>query len=325
MIYEKINIEKLKNIHLFDNSFNSSYKKELNSVKIFTQEEEVELYKSFIAGNLESADNLIKSQLKFIVLIAKQFYYTIYSNKEKMGAIEFSDIIAAGNEGLVKCLYNKKWDYTRGERFISYAYYYIYGFILKLIQYEASIIRIPINKRREIYSMVTKYKKKIKNNKATIDYDDLKHTKKGKKMAHVINLMKLSVVSLDDDLKKTNEIESDNEKGEILNPSLKEQIVDENGFDFLMFKKSIQNIIELIIYKGQKRERKVSDKIKSREQEIIKLYFGFEDEPWSKVDISKKFKITKQRVQQIIDVRLSQWKEEYKDCKLLKEYWYEMN
>ena len=109
--------------------------KEISHFKVLTPEQEAELAFKMYQGDTEARDKIIKSNLRFVVSIAKQ-----YQGK----GIEFEDLIAVGNLGLVKA--TEKFDPNLGYRFLSYAGWWIRDYIINEIINNGKLIRVPFNK-----------------------------------------------------------------------------------------------------------------------------------------------------------------------------------
>jgi RNA polymerase primary sigma factor len=109
--------------------------KEISKYKILTPEEEIDLATKSAEGDIEARDTLIKSNMRFVVSIAKQ-----YQGK----GVDLEDLIAVGNCGLLKA--TEKFNPELGYRFLSYAGWWIRDFIINEIINHGRLIRIPFNK-----------------------------------------------------------------------------------------------------------------------------------------------------------------------------------
>ncbi len=108
------------------------YLNSISKIPLLSPEEEKEIAKKAKEGDKEALEKLIKSNLRFVVNVAKN--YTGYG-------IPFQELISAGNIGLIEAA--KRFDPERGVRFISYAIWWIKQSILQTIQSQKDIIKIP--------------------------------------------------------------------------------------------------------------------------------------------------------------------------------------
>ena len=106
---------------------------------LLTVDEEVELARRIKEGDKSALDRLVRSNLRFVVSVAKQ-----YHNQ----GVELTDLISEGNLGLVKAA--EKFDETRGFKFISYAVWWIRQAIQQAIPEQSRVVRLPQNRLGEI-------------------------------------------------------------------------------------------------------------------------------------------------------------------------------
>lgn len=111
------------------------YFQDINKYSLITAEEEVSLAIRIRHGDDVALEKLVVANLRFVVSVAKQ-----YQNQ----GLSFPDLINQGNLGLVKAA--KKFDETRGFKFISYAVWWIRQSIMEAISEHTRIVRLPLNR-----------------------------------------------------------------------------------------------------------------------------------------------------------------------------------
>jgi RNA polymerase primary sigma factor len=111
------------------------YLHDIGKEELITPEEEVELAKRITMGDQEALEKLTKANLRFVVSVAKQYQHQ---------GLSLPDLINEGNLGLIKAA--KKFDETKGFKFISYAVWWIRQCILQALAEQSRIVRLPLNK-----------------------------------------------------------------------------------------------------------------------------------------------------------------------------------
>ncbi len=111
------------------------YLSDISRIGLITADEEAELARRIRTGDQEALEKMTRSNLRFVVSVAKQ-----YQNQ----GLSLSDLINEGNCGLIKAA--KRFDETRGFKFISYAVWWIRQSILQAIVDHSRIVRLPLNK-----------------------------------------------------------------------------------------------------------------------------------------------------------------------------------
>ncbi len=111
------------------------YLTDIGKINMLSAEEEAEMARRIREGDQEALERMTKANLRFVVSVAKQ-----YQNQ----GLSLSDLINEGNVGLMKAA--KRFDETKGFKFISYAVWWIRQSILQAIVEYSRIVRLPLNK-----------------------------------------------------------------------------------------------------------------------------------------------------------------------------------
>ncbi len=111
------------------------YLNDIGKITMLTADEEAELARRIREGDQAALERMTKANLRFVVSVAKQ-----YQNQ----GLSLSDLINEGNVGLMKAA--KRFDETKGFKFISYAVWWIRQSILQAIVEYSRIVRLPLNK-----------------------------------------------------------------------------------------------------------------------------------------------------------------------------------
>ena len=125
------------------------YLKEIGQIKLLTAEEEVELAKRVSAGDQAAKDKLTEANLRLVVSIAKK-----YSGR----GLHILDLIQEGNTGLIRAV--DKFDWTKGNKFSTYATWWIRQAITRAIADQARTIRVPVH-MVEVINKATRCNRKL--------------------------------------------------------------------------------------------------------------------------------------------------------------------
>ncbi|MGB6268397.1 MAG: RNA polymerase sigma factor RpoD/SigA [Olleya sp.] len=265
------------------------YLQDISKLPMITAEEEVELAQKIRQGCQKSLDLLTTANLRFVVSVAKQ-----YQNQ----GLTLPDLINEGNAGLVKAA--KRFDETRGFKFISYAVWWIRQAILSALAEQSRIVRLPLNKIGSINKIrkVTSYLEQINQRppSASEIAKELDLT-----ISDVTQSMKISSrhVSMDAPLKEGEDyslydLVSSNESP---NP------------DMNLMRESLNTEIERAL-----------ETLTPRESDVIRLNFGLSNQPAMTLDeIGRTFDLTRERVRQIREKGIRRLRQTSKS-KILKTY-----
>ena len=125
------------------------YLKEIGQVRLLSADEEIELAKKVSEGDKAAKDKLTEANLRLVVPIAKK-----YSGR----GLHILDLIQEGNTGLIRAV--DKFDYTKGNKFSTYATWWIRQAITRAIADQARTIRVPVH-MVEVINKATRYNRKL--------------------------------------------------------------------------------------------------------------------------------------------------------------------
>ena len=245
------------------------YLKEIGKVDLITADEEVELAQRIKVGDQTALEKLTKANLRFVVSVAKQ-----YQNQ----GLTLPDLINEGNLGLIKAA--KRFDETRGFKFISYAVWWIRQSILQALAEQSRIVRLPLNKIGSINKINKMYAFLEQENERPPSAEEI-----AKKLDMTVNDVKESMknsgrhVSMDAPL-----IEGE----------------DSNLYDVLNSGES-PNPDRKLLHESLRIEiNRALETLTPREADVVKLYFGLgEHQPMTLEEIGETFDLTRERVRQI--------------------------
>lgn len=255
-----------KFINYADDSI-ARYFKEIRKTDLLTPEEEVELAIRIKDGDESAKEKLVKSNLKFVISIAKEY---------QGQGLALSDLISDGNEGLIKAAY--RFDHTRGFRFISYAVWWIRQSIIQSLNDNSRLIRLPSN----VISKISTIRKEIEkfeseNARDLVSGDTV--IVDGKEE----NLEELSYPTCGSLNKFINE-----DGDELI------EVIPDTMFD----EPDDVNLTSDLI---KKELNKTLDILSDRERDIVECYFGINTdcESMTLEAIGDKYDLTKERIRQI--------------------------
>ncbi len=265
--------EKTKTYNRYSNDENilSIYLKEINSIPLLSREDEDKYARQAAAGDKKAREILIKSNLRFVVNVAKK-----YQNK----GIPLSDLINEGNIGLMNAI--EKYDVDRGYHFISYAVWWIKQSILKSIGEKSRMIRLPLNRAGELVQIERAKKELLAEKGIDPELQEIADAV-GLDEEHVRDLIEISreLVSIDNPVKA----------GEKESALLSDYIVDTKT----------PKPEDIVIDNSLKVEiNKLLETLSEKEADIIEQRFGLNGLiPMSLKEIGDRYNLTKERIRQI--------------------------
>ena len=111
------------------------YLQEISKVPMISSEEEIQLAQNIKSGDETAVERLTMANLRFVVSVAKQYQFR---------GLSLPDLIDEGNIGLINAA--KRFDETKGFKFISYAVWWIRQSIIQAISDKARMVRLPSNR-----------------------------------------------------------------------------------------------------------------------------------------------------------------------------------
>lgn len=248
------------------------YLQEIGKVDLLTPDEEIELAKKIKSGGSGAQlalEKLTKANLRFVVSVAKQ-----YQNQ----GLSLGDLINEGNLGLIKAA--KRFDETRGFKFISYAVWWIRQSILQALAEQSRIVRLPLNRVGALNKIGKKFSELEQSYEREPSASELAE-ELDMTLFEVADTLKISGrhISVDapfaqgEDNRLLDVIQDDrqpNPDNTLLSESLKVEV------------------------------RRALGTLSEREAEVIRLYFGLDREhSLTLEEIGEKFNLTRERVRQI--------------------------
>ena len=245
------------------------YFQEISKIGLITADEEVELALKIKAGNSKALDALVSANLRFVVSVAKQY---------QGQGLKLSDLINEGNLGLVKAA--KRFDETRGFKFISYAVWWIRQAIMQALAEQSRIVRLPLNKIGSI--------NKIKKIYARLEQNE-QRMPTHKEIAKQLDMTESEV---EQSLKNSNRhvsMDAPFKEGE-----------DSNLYNVLQSGDSPRPDSQLMAQSLKIEIERALGTLTYKEAKVIKMFYGIGNEAMSSLEeIGEKFDLTRERVRQV--------------------------
>ncbi len=245
------------------------YLKEISQYPLIDKAEEARLAKGIKRGEEEALDKLVRSNLRFVVSVAKK-----YQNQ----GVPLSDLINEGNLGLIRAAH--KFDETKGIKFISYAVWWIRQAILQALAEQSRIVRVPLIRAGALHRIGRRSSALLQEfgREPTVEEiaDDLDITQQEVERTLAISQSHLSLdapITPGEDHRLLDYLPDQYATGP-----------EDEAYDHAL-KDSVENALS---------------SLKEREAKILRLYFGLDDQqPMTLEEIGALMGITRERVRQI--------------------------
>ena len=246
----------------------NSYFKDVSRQPMISQEEEIELTKKIKKGNEAAVKKLVEANLRFVISVAKQ-----YQNK----GLALVDLIQEGNIGLIEAA--RKFDETRGFRFISYAVWWIRQAIIKALSDQCRTIRIPANQvvcMNKINKVIEQFEQQHGRKPSIGELEELTD------IDHDTICLTMSAMNR--------------------SVSLESPIKDEDAsclLDIIPNDGAVSTDAEVAKNDLSKEIERILSKLSYRDRDILRMSFGIGMNPMTNEEIARRFGIGSERVRQI--------------------------
>jgi RNA polymerase primary sigma factor len=251
------------------------YLKEISQYPLIDRDEEVRLAGGIRTGDPESLDKLVRSNLRFVVSVAKK-----YQNQ----GVLLPDLINEGNVGLIRAAH--KFDETKGIKFISYAVWWIRQAILQALAEQSRIVRVPLNRAGALHRIGRRSSSLLQElgREPTVDEIAQELELSKEEVASTLAISQ-SHLSLDAPL-------TPGEDNRLLDYLPDQFSPDPEGE---AYEQALKNTVDQALAT-----------LKEREAKVLRLYFGLdEQEPMTLEEIGSLLGITRERVRQIKEKALA--------------------
>jgi RNA polymerase primary sigma factor len=241
--------------------------------KLLTAAQEVVLAKRIERGDLTAKRQMVESNLRLVVAIAKGY--------RGLG-VPFLDLIQEGSLGLNRAV--EKFDWRRGFKFSTYATWWIRQSVQRAVANQSSTIRVPVHvveRQQRLSRAAGRLEVKLgreatKDELAEATGLPIQHVQEALGAAHAA--VSLNVTVGGDDESELGDLFADREAADPFDEA-----------DESLRKQGV---------------RRALDALPERERRILELRFGFEGEPWTLEAIGHELHLTRERVRQLVDAAL---------------------
>jgi RNA polymerase primary sigma factor len=247
------------------------YLREIAGHPILDREDEVRLARAIRDGDEEALNRLVAANLRFVVTVAKRYRHH---------GVAFADLVNEGNLGLMRAA--RRFDETKGVRFISYAVWWIRQAMMQAIAEQSRIVRVPVGRMDQANKVVRTARRLSQDlgRKASAEEVGMELGMTPEEVQRAMG-MQSGYVSLDAPVPDTEDT------------SMLELIPDREGEepDERTQREALRDVLEASL-----------THLPDREAHILKLYFGLDgEEPHTLEAIGRRFSVSRERIRQIKD------------------------
>ena len=258
------------------------YLKEIGQIPLLTPDEEVDLAQRIQKGDQEALHKMTRANLRFVVSVAKKY---------QGQGLSFADLITEGNYGLIMAA--KRFDETRGFKFISYAVWWIRQAILQALAEQSRVVRLPLNrigtisKIRKTGAKLAQQHERAPNIEELADELEISVDKVRDAMQHAGRHLSIDAPFNEDD---------DNSLLDVV------PVDEDSSPDDSLLDESVKIDIESAL-----------SLLHPREAEITRLYFGIgREHPLTLEEVGQRFNLTRERVRQIKEKALRKLRQKHR-------------
>jgi RNA polymerase primary sigma factor len=243
------------------------YLQDISKIPMIIPEEETTLAQKIRTGDQVALEKLVKSNLRFVVSVAKQYQHQ---------GLSLSDLINEGNLGLIKAA--QRFDETKGFKFISYAVWWIRQSILQALAEQGRLVRLPQNK-------IGTYNKA---NKAMMAFEqEYEREPSPEELAEILDMSETEISNIFNSNTRHTSLDAPVHEAEDV--AMGDLLAGSNDTDEDVIKDSLKEEI-----------RRILKSLSPREYEIVNAYFGLDGENGPTIEqIGQKYDLTKERIRQI--------------------------
>lgn len=256
------------------------YFKDVSKQPMIDINEEIALAQKIKEGDQSAADKLIRANLRFVISVAKQ-----YQNK----GLSLVDLVQEGNIGLIEAA--KRYDESRGFKFISYAVWWIRQAIIRAISEQCRTVRVPMNQivyMNKINKTTEKFEQEYER-KPSVEELEVETGISADKIT--LNMSSISkTLSLDTPFK-------DEEAGCLLDIMPNENSPEADG---TVMEESVSKEVESVL-----------SNLSYRESDVIRMIFGLGMSPMTLEEIASRFGVGAERIRQVQHEALGKIREKY--------------